>query len=219
MAEFVRDVPVPGAGTFFCTQPYTALDPSQHELCPHPTLEAGDDWDAELDSKCGEFPGARGVRTHSCVHSHLLSIELRRRGFDWVSTRDEPGRADIEAYREAWGVWHLPIYYMDTLDISFARHWEGSGHSPFARELLETAVRGDGLYVFDFHPIHLLLNSTSADEYLERRDGFRAGDPLDGLRCEGYGARSYYDDLLGLMDDAGAVSARMSDAVPAAIES
>lgn len=213
MSEFVAEVPVSGAGTFFCTQAYAALDPGTHELCPHPTLESGEDWDAALDSICAEFPDARGIRPHSCINSHLLSIEFDRRGFDWVSARDDPGRVGIVPYREAWGVWHLPIYYMDNMDFSAADYWDGKAPKAFDRELLEAAVRDEGLYVFDFHPIHLLLNSTSAADYFDRRDDFIGGQPLEGLRCPGYGARSFYDDLLGLMADAGEVSHRMSDAV------
>ena len=60
--------------------------------------------------------------------------------------------------------------------------------------------------MFDFHPVHLLLNSTSAEAYLERRDAFRAGAPLDALRCPGYGTRNFYDDLCAAMREAGVES-------------
>lgn len=214
MEEFVRDIPVPGVGTFFCTGPYDALDGGPHELCPHPTLEEGGDWTAELDRKRSEFPEARGVRTHTCIDSHLISIEFNKRGFEWVSMRDEPGRQGIAPYREAWGVWHLPIYYMDNMDFSAGDFWPGDSGKPFARELLEVATSEPGLYVFDFHPIHLMLNSTSAEEYFARRDRFKAGEPLEQLRCEGYGAGEYYADLLGLMVESGIESVGMSDAMP-----
>jgi hypothetical protein len=218
MEEFVGEFPIPGAGTFFCTERYEALDGGPHERCPHPTLEEGGDWAAELDRYRAEFPDARGVRTHSCINSHPLSIAIRERGFEWVSARDEPGRTGIAPYREAWGVWHVPIYYMDNMDFSFGDFWPDAP-APFAREQLELATREPGLYVFDFHPIHLMLNSTSAAEYAARRDRFTAGEPLAEIRCEGYGAGDYYADLLALMGEADLESASISDALAASIRS
>ena len=216
MEEFLRDFPLPGTATFFCTQRYDALDGGPHELCPHPAPEPGTDWTAELDRTRAEFPGARGVRTHTCINSHMLSIAFKERGFEWVSAREEPGRRGITPYREAWGVWHVPIYYMDNMDFSFGDFWPDAAAGPFGRELLEVATRDPGTYVFDFHPIHLMLNSTSAEEYFARRDRFIAGEPLEALRCEGYGAGDYYADLVALMGEANLESVGISDALAAA---
>ena len=216
MEEFLEGFPIPGVGTFFCTQPYEALREVRHEICPHPTLDPGTDWEQELDRKQAEFPDARGVRTHTLINSCMLSIDYHARGFRWVSAREEPGRRGIAPYREAWGVWHVPIYYMDTMDFSFGDYWPDVSAAPFAREWLETAVREPGLYVFDFHPIHLLLNSTSASAYLSRRDGFVAGEALEDLRCDGYGTADYYRDLIALMGETEIESVGISDALAAA---
>jgi Polysaccharide deacetylase len=216
MQEFVRDFPIPGVGTFFCTQRYEALDDDSHELCPHPILDPRGDWTVELDHAQREFPEARGVRTHTCINCHMLSIDFNSRGFEWVSARDEPGRPGIAPYREAWGVWHVPIYYMDSMDFSFGDFWSDVSAAPFGRELLEVAVREPGTYVFDFHPIHLMLNSTSAEAYFARRDRYVAGEPLEEIRCEGYGAGDYYADLVALMGEAEIESVGISDALAAA---
>lgn len=214
MSEFLAEVPIPGAGTFFCTQVYDSIDPTTHELCPHPTLGAGDDWEARLDEAQRAFPSARGFRAHGCVWSHPLSVELRARGFEYVSAHDQLGWPGITPYREAWGLWHLPIYYMDNMDLSYARFWKGTSRAPFERALLEGAAREpERLFVFDFHPIHLLLNSTSVDAYMAARDAFRAGRGMAEIRCEGYGVHDYYMDLLELMGARDMQSVTMSDAV------
>jgi hypothetical protein len=155
------------------------------------------------------------VRTHACINSHMLSMEFRRRGFEWLSAREEPGRRGIAPYREPWGLWHVPIYYMDNLDFSFRDFWPDVPTTSFRRELLEVAITEPGIYVFDFHPIHLMLNSTSARPYLSRRDRFIAGEPLDAIRCEGYGAGDYYRELVGLMEAADLGSLRISDSLAA----
>jgi polysaccharide deactylase WbmS-like protein len=213
MEEFLSDFRIPGVATFFCTQRYEALDGGPHELCPHPVLEPETDWSEVLDRKQREFPDARGVRPHSCVNTNMLSIDYHRRGFEWVSARELPGQSGIAPYREAWGVWHVPLYYMDTMDFSFGDYWPDDGGGPFGRELLETTTREPGLYVFDFHPIHLMLNSTSAREYLSRRDRFKAGEPIEEIRCEGYGAGEYYADLISLMEEAGVTTVGISEAL------
>jgi Polysaccharide deacetylase len=212
MREFVDTVRVPGAGTFFCTQRYEALS-APHEICPHPYLPEGADWDFELEAKRADFPEARGWRAHSCVYSHLLAQRIAADGYAYASAFDQFGRGGIEPSREAWGVWHLPIYYMDNLDFSLPRFWPGAAHRAFDPALIETVLADDGIYVFDFHPVHLLLNSTSAESYFERRGAFVAGAPLEDLRCTGYGARSFYDDLCTAMGGAGMESISMYDAL------
>jgi hypothetical protein len=212
MREFAASVPVPGAGTFFCTRRYEALG-VPHELCPHPYLPEGGDWDGELAAKRVEFPDALGWRAHSCVYSHLLAQRIAADGYLYASAYDQLGRAGIEPVREAWGVWHLPIFYMDNLDFSLGRFWPAAGHRPFDPALIRAALSDEGLYVFDFHPVHLLLNSTSAEAYFERRDAFVAGAPLSRLRCPGYGTRSFYDDLCAAMAEADVESRTMVDAL------
>jgi hypothetical protein len=212
MREFLETVPVPGAGTFFCTQRYEVLG-APHEVCPHPYLPEGGDWDAELAAMRSLFPDARGWRAHSCVYSHLLAQRIADDGYVYASAYDQLGRVGIEPSREAWGVWHMPIYYMDNLDFSLGRFWPRAEHRPFDPALIEAVLANDGTYVFDFHPVHLLLNTTSAEAYFERRDRFVAGAALDELRCSGYGARSFYDDLCAAMHGTGVESRSMHAAL------
>jgi hypothetical protein len=215
MAEFLGATALPGQATIFCTQPYDCLEDTEHELCPHPQLDPSCDWDEELARTRAEFPLASGWRSHSCVYSHLLAERLAKLGYAYVSIRDEIGRAVPRPFAEAWGVWHLPIYYMDTLDISRSRFWKNRPHTPFAPELIETALDDDGVYVFDFHPVHIMLNSVSADSYLESRDSFVADGRTDELRRPGYGVGDFYAQLCSRMESCGKASVTLSSALDA----
>jgi hypothetical protein len=215
MAEFLELAPIPGRATFFCTQRYACLDETGHELSGHPFLEPGGDWGAELRRMRELFPDATGWRSHSCVYSHMLGVLLAQDGYAYASTQTEIGRAGGRPYREAWGLWQLPIYYMDNSDFSTPRFWPGREHAPFSPLLIETATANDGVYVFDFHPVHLLLNSPSAEWYLSRREAFAAGDELAGLRFDGYGAFDFYEDLCAEMAAADLRSRTLADAVAA----
>ena len=212
MREFIARTPIPGSATFFCTQVYESIgDP--HEVCPHTNLVPGESWDESLTEARAMFPSAKGFRAHGCMYSHGLALELGQRGYDYLSSQDQVGRSDIVPQREIWGIWQLPIYSMDTFDISVDRHWGEPVHQRFSAELLEAAVGGSALFVFAFHPIHLMLNSTSVDEYLARRDRFLEGGPLEELRCAEYGAADYYADLVAGMESAGVESVSMADAL------
>lgn len=213
MAEFLARVPIPGAGTFFCTQKYDCLEATHHETAPHPTLESGKDWPAELKRMREMFPKAKGWRSHSCVFSHLLAEWLSGNGYSYVSTNDQFGHKGIQPVRHPWGVWHFPIYYMDNMDFSSGVFWSGQGHGPFSDRMIETALDDDGIYVFDFHPIHLVLNTPERDRYFAMRDRFKAGEPLDRLVYEGNGTRSFYDRLCAAMSQRGLTSMSLGQAL------
>jgi hypothetical protein len=208
MREFLEHVPVPGRGTFFCTQPYACLSRTDHELAPHAYLGTGNDWDTELEEKRRQFPDATGWRSHSCVFSHILAERITRMGYRYVSVHDEPGVAAPQPVRHAWGLWHLPVYYMDNLDFSAQRFWD-DGPPPFDSRLIGRSLNDDGLYVWAFHPIHIMLNSPNAEEYFERREAFSRGEPAASLRYDGYGTADFYRELCDAMTDAGLASIPM----------
>ena len=117
----------------------------------------------------------------------------------YASTQDSFGIQQVRPIRQMWGIWQVPIYYADNLDFSRKRFWPEISEQPFAESLISTAMNDDGLYVFDFHPIHLLLNSPDADWYSQFRDRFLSGEPTSALRYDGYGARSFFDSLIAAM--------------------
>lgn len=214
MEEFLELVRVPGTATFFCTQEYRCLEGTEHELGPHAFLPPGADWDAELIAKRKAFPRAIGWRSHSCVFSHMLAEQLAELGYRYVSTHDEPGRKGPLPYRQAWGLWHVPIYYMDNLDFSAPRFWRDAP-TPFSPMVIESALAGDGVYVFGFHPIHLMLNSPDAETYFLLRERWRRGEAVSDLRFKGYGTYSFYEDLLEAMGTAGIPSVSIAESLAA----
>lgn len=212
MREFIETVDIPGTATFFCTQTYESLDATDHELCPHPFLDQCNNWQEELQGKREQFPIARGWRSHSCVFSHLLAEQVGGLGYRYVSTHDDFGQAGLRPHRHCWGVWQMPIYYMDNLDFSRAHFWR-DGSSPFASSLIEKALNDDGVYVFDFHPIHLLLNTDSTDWYFRHRERFLNGEPVEQLTGQNFGVRNFYEALLEQMAMNGANSLSMDVAL------
>ncbi len=211
MEEFLANVAFPGGATFFCTQPYRCLAQEKFELAPHPFLSGDRDWLVELKMKRTEFPKALGWRSHSCVFSHTLAEWLGCNGYAYASTHDSFGTQGIAPNRHLWGLWHVPIYYMDNLDFSRSRFWPEREEQPFAHSLIETALGQDGFYLFDFHPIHLLLNTPNPDWYAAARSRFIAGEKTASLCYQGFGTRTFFDNLVAAMRDRGQISVPIID--------
>jgi hypothetical protein len=213
MQEFLTDFKIPGTGTFFCTQQYSCLSSTRHEIAPHPYLVAGRFWDDELHEMRASFPKAVGWRSHSCVYSHLLSEWLGKNGYQYVSTADNLRQQGITPIREAFGIWQMPIYYMENLDLSDGRFWGSRAKAPFDRQVIDMAINKHGLYVFDFHPVHLMLNTPTYEFYAAARDDFKKGLPLAQLHYDGNGAQTFYVELIKAMTQAGVESYSMAYAL------
>ena len=195
MGQFLDHVDIPGNGTFFCTQRYESLAHSRHETAPHPVLENGRDWIAELEKMRKMFPTAKGWRSHSCVFSHILAEWLSGNGYSYASTNDQFGQRGIQPVKQPWGIWHFPIYYMDNMDFSCRHFWNEGDGEPFSEAFISNALEDNGVYVFDFHPIHLLLNTPSREHYFSMRDKFKAGEDLAELSFKGNGTMTFFDNL------------------------
>lgn len=214
LTEFLGAHEIPGKATFFCTQPYLSLTGTACEMAPHPALEAGADWTAELLSMRRMLPAATGWRSHSCVFSHLLARWLGENGYGYVSIEERFGQPGIRPTCHPMGaVWQMPIYYMDTFDISRQVFWPGNPTRPFDEMLIARALDTEGVYVFDFHPVHVMLNTPRPDFYFSARDRYRAGEPSQQLRYQGYGVGTFFQELCDRMRAAGARSSGMAEAL------
>jgi len=214
LTEFLETHKIAGRATVFCTQRFDCLAHSDHELGPHPYLAAGVDWTSELLAKRQMLPEALGWRSHSCVFSHLIARWLGENGYRYVSIEERFGQSGMLPTRHPMGtVWQIPIYYMDTFDISRQRFWPDDDVQPFDTALIGRALAPEGLYVFDFHPVHIMLNTPTPEFYLAARDRYRNGVAIQRLRYGGTGIGTFFAQLIAKMEAAGACSVGMADAL------
>jgi hypothetical protein len=216
--QLLDELDLPGRGTFFCHTDFPALASRGHEVCPHPFINDLDHWQPGLSElRARVNPASRGTRTHSCVFSHLVGLGLHQMGFEYISQANNLYQDGLRAFRHPWGVWELPIYYMDNMDFWANNNWPGLRHEVFAPRWIERAVRGSALYVFDFHPIHLALNTRTPADYqaVKRRIIDDGVSPFE-LTFQGRGTRTYFEELCTAMRDAGVGSRTCSEAIDAA---
>ncbi len=214
--RFLEKWTPPGQATIFQHRSYPALATQAHELCPHPIIHSLEEWKKGVERFRDEVaPGSQGVRPHSCVFSHALGVGLRELGFRWISQANNQYETDLEPVRHPWGLWELPIYYMDNMDFWMARNWPSSGHQAFSPAVIANALMNeDKLFVFAFHPLHMALNTSGPDGYaaVKSRILDRQASPFD-LRGPGRGTATFYEELCDAMLKKNARSWSCSDAL------
>lgn len=215
LERFLAEYPFPGTATFFAHRRFAALEASGHEICPHPFIEDLRDWRSSLKSITREFPHApKGVRPHCCVFSHMIGIGLKDEGYLYVSQAQNLFTDGLAPFRHPWGVWELPIYYMDNMDFWMSKNWPELRHRPFDHRVIDRALGSDALFVFDFHPLHIALNSGSHEFYSSVKARIIEGgeSPFD-LRAPGRGTADFFAELCVAMRRANVQSVSCAEAV------
>jgi len=55
-----------------------------------------------------------------------------------------------------------------------------------------------GIKVFDFHPVHIFLNTEDFDRYKQIKVNFNSKNELSKYRYSGYGTHTFLLDLIGM---------------------
>ncbi len=203
LETFLSTYDIPGEATFFLWKPFLGVDFKYHEVEPHPTVHNLENFKVDyLDFVEALKINANGVRIHSCVFSHMVGIYLNDLNIKYASMATHLFETGLTPYRHPWGIWELPIYYMDNMDMCMKTNWPTLNHQPFDKKILERAIQDpEHLYVFDFHPLHVAINTTSYESYQEVKHKIiiEKQSPFKNA-MQGYGAREFFLDLLDLME-------------------
>jgi hypothetical protein len=174
--------------------------PELFELGIHPNFLAGSTHGATpeeiLDHCMRLVPEARSMRTHSLVQSTPLLAEAMARTPIVVDVSLFLPRArGLEPVEYRWGesrLLRLPYFWEDDMEMT------DDDPSP----LLDADLfEAPGLKVFDFHPVHVYLNTNNMDAYrrltasvpsLERA----SVEALEPYRSNGAGTRTAFIDLV-----------------------
>jgi hypothetical protein len=139
-------------------------------------------------SIAAELPGLRGARGHSLAFSERLRALYYTYDIAYDSSYMMYRQPAIVPFPIARGVLELPIFFMDL----FAMEYEQGDLSRFPTK---AEVAGPGLKIFDFHPVHLLLNTPSIDYYFQHKQWYHNTKQLLRHQYPGSGIRSYFELL------------------------
>ena len=139
-------------------------------------------------------PEARSVRSHSMTQSSPLIALFKEMGLSHDANHFVPNQTGIEL--KPWKLWNglirVPYFWEDDLHVLY----ECTGVPQKNPD--ELALRGAGVKVFDFHPVHVFLNTESLDRYEKTKAMHQIPDELIKHRYQGYGTRNRLIDLLSI---------------------
>jgi hypothetical protein len=203
ISRFIDEFAIPGFATFFLWKPFANLDIGNHEIGIHPFLDEKKPWKQTIDEFLDELgENCQSIRPHSCVYSHMLGIYLAKKGFSNISQSTYLYKNGLEAHRHPWGLWELPIYYMDSMDFTMSMNWPSLNHQEFSNHIISQSLDNEALFVYDFHPLHIILNTSSFHQYQSIRSRIveQHDSPFD-LKFSGFGVCDFYTRLVKEMTE------------------
>lgn len=201
MSLFFSRYKWPGEATFFLWRPMLGVEWGNHEIEPHPFFRDGCAIQETLDKLVQQINIIpKGLRSHSCLFSHAVGLYLNNRGYSYSSNHALLFKEKPLPYRHPWGIWELPIYYMDNMDFTMSKNWPDLLHEPFSDIVIERALTDNGIYVFDFHPLHVIMNTSSLDDYEKVKQSIlnSSKSPFD-IKFFGNGTEVFFDKLVAKM--------------------
>ncbi len=184
--------------TVFITDSVTGIDPQKHEVAIHPNFTDIGDIRSELQRLIELTGEVRGERGHGLIQSYRHLSEFARRGIEYTSNYvlfNQPAIHPVALNPE---ILELPIFWMDYIHLEM---YAGDPRS-FSCDRLDLA--SPGLKIFDIHPHHYFLNSTSLSHYEHARDIYKDVTALKALafpESEGYGCKCLLFRILDWISD------------------
>jgi len=136
-------------------------------------------------------PDAKSVRSHSMTQSSKLLDIFKKNGLTHDCNHFIPIDAGIKL--KPWILWNnmirVPYFWEDDL----ACQYEQMG---FDSHDIKNLILNPSLKVFDFHPIHVFLNTEHLDRYTSTRNLHNSPAELIKYRYRGLGSRSKLEKLL-----------------------
>jgi hypothetical protein len=202
--DLVEAADVPA--TWFVTHPCSGLERlrknPKFEIGVHPNfntlLNAGSSKDGGiqmvLENILNIVPEAKSVRSHSMMQSSGLLAAFASLGLTHDVNHFIPASVghDLRPWQLWNGITRVPYFWEDDIFCIYSE----TEPQP---DIVDAVTRGDGIKVFDMHPIHIFLNTEKIDRYERTRSIHQMPRELIGQRFEGYGTRNRLLDLLSLM--------------------
>jgi len=101
-------------------------------------------------------PDAKSIRTHGLLQSTEILLKFHKYGIenDVSILLDNQPFLGMH-YSKYFKIKRFPYYWEDDVEITYKHNWEDA----------EKHFLVSGLKIFDFHPVHIFLNSNSLNNY------------------------------------------------------
>ncbi len=149
------------------------------------------------------YPESLGIRCHSLLHSSPMLSHFKDIGLAYDSNLFLPYQMGLKPFKSSNGLMRIPYF------------WEDDVHFEFGKKFNLVEVEMDPiLNVFDFHPIHVFLNTDVLETYFNAKEYYQQPDLL--LTKRNYsklGARDFLIQLLSYIKEKSLETCRMKDLI------
>ena len=134
------------------------------------------------------YPEAKGIRSHSLVNGSYFFNKFVQLGFAYEANTILPYMEINPPWKDWYGLWHISFNWEDDVHFAYNKEYED----------LEIPISSNNLTIFNFHPVHIYLNTENEKRYLSAKQFYKEPKKLIELRnkSEINGAR---DALLSLL--------------------
>lgn len=153
--------------TFFATHDSPVLknaNKNLFEIALHPNFNSFFDnkstktVDEVIDELINIYPGAKGIRSHSMTQSSILLSKFAEKGLLYDANHFLPYQ-QIKPFKLWTGMWRIPYNWEDDIHYSYNRTFDEIG----------LTLNDEDLFVFDFHPTQIFLNTEKAERYINAK--------------------------------------------------
>lgn len=163
-----------------------SLDSKQFEIGLHPNFyNSLDNFEKPIDELKTIYPDAIGGRSHGLFcSSNILSI-YKKYGLKYESNNFMYLHPNLQPTLRFEKFHSVPFFWSDDKFLEKERNQPNDFHLDI-----------NGLKVYNFHPIHIFMNSPSYSFYELNKVHYHDHQTLIKNRYKGYGMLNYFTDLL-----------------------
>lgn len=151
-------------------------------------LRYGKNYEEVIEHHMKIVPNAKVVRSHSVASSTKILECFKKFGLEYDLNLEIPHSSKIalKPYKDWTGLVKVPYFWQE--NISFGYEWDLKP---------KNFLNNTSLKVFNFHPIHIFLNSDSMKRYQNSKKYLNNMNKLRShVNHEEYGARNFFIDLV-----------------------
>ena len=167
--------------TVFVTHRSKAIDGCNRknfEIAIHPNYnpllfeKSQNTFDEITDSILALYPEAKGVRSHSTTQNAFFFQKFKEKGLLYEANLFLPYWNSIKAFKLWNSLVRIPYNWEDDIHYLYNKKYTDCE--------LDTST--ENLNVFDFHPIHIYLNTEAESRYIEAKKNYHQPELLRSLR-------------------------------------
>lgn len=171
------------------------------ELGIHPNFESdstqGKNFEDIMKNLLDIVPDAKSIRTHRLLQSSTQLKKYQKYGIENDVTLYLPNTPNLQPhYSEYYNLTRFPFFWEDDIEMKEEYLWS----------LSNSFFHEDGLKIFNFHPVHVYLNSRNMKNYEELKKDIGL-ENIDKKNVEQYinhdknGARDFLKEIISFLEN------------------